>query len=355
MDRRSIIRRAGAALTGALVVGLIHTAALADKPLPLIKLPLGAWTVVALDQGFLQEEYGKLGTKVELVDPGTNQLVGTESALLDRGGLAIAQRMMYPATVQKANGIDASIVWLSGKSSGDRTPILALKDSNLRSVADLDGKTLGSGRIGCGWTSPKEILETAGVPLDSPVKPGAVRFTNISNVVAQNAALLSGKIDATGIHVALPEAAALWLSGQVKVIGRSPEDGVYVNAAGRVAYFAIRGFADSHPQAIRAFLKARERTEAWVRDHTDEAAKIIARETRVPVEIARFTITDPSSFEFMAGEPSPVVAVDSIKAFQKWYIDHGDDILAHSHLSDEAIETFVDRKFFKGGQYSVYE
>ena len=182
-----------------------------------------------------------------------------------------------------------------------------------------------------------------------------MRFTNISNVVAQNAALLSGRIEATGVHVALPEAAALVTSGQVKVIGRSPTDGIYVNAAGRVAYFAMREFADKHPEAIRAFLKTRQRTDAWVKTHLDEAAAIIARDTRVPVDIAKFEIADASSFELIEGEPSRDVAVNSVKAFQQWYIAHDDDILAKSHLSDAAIEAFIDGRFFKGGQYSVYD
>ena len=54
------------------------------------------WTVVAQDRGFFKEEYSNLGTQVNLVDPGTQQLVGADAAMLDRGGLSIAQRMVYP-------------------------------------------------------------------------------------------------------------------------------------------------------------------------------------------------------------------------------------------------------------------
>lgn len=344
----------GAAIAGAMLATLAATAARAQEPLASINLPIEGWTVVAEAKGFFKEEYDKLGTKVKLVDPGTQQLVGAEAAMLDRGGLAIAQRMVYPATVQKANGIDASVVWLSEPSSPARTPILALKSSSVQSVADLEDRNFGSSRISCGWSSPTEILQKANLPLDTKNERGKVRFTNISNPVAGNAALLSGRIDASATHVALPDVAALVKTGEVKVIGNSPADGVYINAAGRVSYFAMRAFAEKHPSQVQAFLRVRLRTIAWIKDNVDKAARIVAKETRIPVDIARIGIVDPSQFQYMAGEPSADVAANAIKTFQQWYIDHDDDILKSRHLSDQQIDAFVDKRFFQGGEYSIY-
>lgn len=329
-------------------------AARAEEPLANINLPLEGWTVVAQAKGFFKAEYDKLGTQVSLVNPGTEQLVGAESAMLDRGGLAVAQRMVYPATVQRANGIDAVVVWLSQPSSPARTPILALKSSPVHTVSDLAGKDFGSSRIGCGWTSPTEILQKANLPLDTKDTQGKVRYTNISNPVAANTALLSGRIDATSTHVALADVAALVKTGEVKVVGTSPPDGVYVNAAGRVSYFAMRPFVEKYPSQIRAFLRVRARTVAWIAGHVDEAAAIIAKQTRVPFDIAKTGIVDPSEFLYMDGEPSADVAVEAIKQFQAWYIRHDDDILRSRHLSDPQIEAFVDRRFFRGGAYSIY-
>jgi len=349
--------RAGLAAIGAafgVLTALAASSARAEEPLAGINLPIEGWTVVAQAKGFFKDEFGKLGTAVSLVDPGTTQLVGAEAAMLDRGGLAVAQRMVYPATVQKANGIDAVVVWLSEPSSPARTPVLALKSSSVQSVADLEGKNFGSSRISCGWTSPTEILEKANLPLDTKDAKGKVRFTNISNPTAGSAALLSGRIDATSTHVALADVAALVKTGEVKIIGNSPENGVYVNAAGRVSYFAMRPFVEAHPSQIRAFLLVRARTVAWIKDNVDEAAAIIARDTRVPVDIAKVGITDPSEFLYMTGEPSSAVAVEAIKTFQQWYIDHNDDILRTRHLDDKQIEAFVDRRFFQGGDYSIY-
>lgn len=343
------------ALAAALALSFADRPAHSEPPLPSINLPIEDWTVVAYAKGFLQQAYAEIGTKdVRLVDPGTTQLSGSEAALLDRGGLALAQRMMYPATIHKANGIDASIVWLSTRSSPARTPVLALADSPIQTVADLKGKTLGSSRVSCGWTSPTEILDDAGVPLDTAKKPGAVRFTNIMNTVATTNALLSGRIEATATHIAIADNAALWTSGQVKAIGRSPENGVYVNDAGRVSYFAMREFADQHPRAIQAFLLARERTIGWAKNNAEETIELVAKGRRLPIDIARFSLSDPSSFSFIAGEPSAPAAVAAVKEFQAWYLAHGDEILADHHLTEDQIDTFVDRRFFQGGEYGVY-
>ncbi|TKT76306.1 ABC transporter substrate-binding protein [Aquamicrobium sp. LC103] len=362
--KRHLTKLARNALLGAtlavsgIAAGTTATLAAADdkEKLPYINLQLRPWTVVAQEKGILREEYAKIGIdKINLIASGSAELVGAESAALDHGSIAIAQRMVYPATVHRANGLDAVIVWLSEPSDKYRTPILArANDDAINDIQDLDGKNFASSRISCYFTSPFEILNKAGLPLDSRLEKGRVRYQSIDNSAAVNAALLSGAIDATAAHLAVNNAAALYLSGEVKVIGRSPDDGVYVNGAGRVSYFAMREFVDKYPEAIRAFLVAHERTKAWIQANVDEAAEIIAEGTRVPVEIAKFQITDPSTFEFMAGETDPDAARENLKEFQAWYIENGDDILVDRRLSDTEIDDFIDERFFAGGQFSVY-
>lgn len=353
--RTTVVRLAAA---GAILAGAMGAspAAMAQEKLPYINLQLRPWTVVAQKRGILKEEFDKIGTpEVNLIASGTAELVGAESAALDKGSIAIAQRMIYPATVHKANGLDAVIVWESEPSNEFRTPILArASDKSINSIQDLDGKNFASSRISCYFTSPFEVLTKAGLPLDSRTQKGRVRYQSIDNSAAVNAALLSGAIDATAAHLAVNNAAALWLSGEVKVVGRSPNDGVYVNGAGRVSYFAMRDFVNKYPQAVKAFLVAHERTKKWIYENIDEAAKIIAEGTRVPVEIAKFQITDPSTYEFMKGEQNADNARKGIKDFQAWYIANGDDILTDRRLTDAQIDAFVDQRFFAGGEYSVY-
>ncbi|MFC0219838.1 ABC-type nitrate/sulfonate/bicarbonate transport system substrate-binding protein [Pseudochelatococcus lubricantis] len=350
----AFFRWASAALLAAAVAAPV--VAEAKEPLPFINLQLRPWTVVAQERGILKEEFDKVGIpQVNLIASGTAELVGAESAALNKGAIAIAQRMVYPATVHRANGLDAVIVWLSEPSDKYRTPILARASNNeVNELKDLEGKKFASSRISCYFTSPFEALNKAGVPLDSRLKQGKVRYQSIDNTAATNAALLSGAIDATAAHLATNNAAALWLSGEVKVVGRSPDDGVYVNGAGRVSYFAMREFVDEYPEAVKAFLTAHERAKKWISENIDEASQIIAEGTRVPVEIAKFQITDPSTYEFMKGETNATSARENIKRFQAWYVENGDDILTERQLTAAQIDDFVDARFFAGGEYSVY-
>lgn len=345
-------------LTAILALGITHSAMADDAAAPLtsINLQLDPVTSIAQQKGFFKEQFDKIGiTHVNLIAAGQAQLLGAESAQLDSGGIAVAQRMIYPAVVHRANGLDAVIVWESKPSDKYRTPIIARADNDqINGIKDLDGKKFASSRVSCYWTAPTEMLDNAGLPLDSRTQKGRVRYQSIDNTGSVNAALLSGAIDATAVHLGTSGAAALYKSGQVKVVGRSPDNGVYVNGAGRVSYFAMRSFADKYPQAVHAFLVAIQQASSFAHQHPDEAAQIVSTATRVPLDIAKFQITDPSQFYFMSGEEDPDNVRSTIKTFQKWYIDHGDDILTDRHLSDQQIDQLVDARFFKGGKYSIY-
>jgi len=348
---------ASLAVAGLLAAGLAGAPArAADEVLPAINLQLTPWTVIAQEKGFFKEEYDKIGTtKVTLIASGAADLVGAESAAVNAGAIAIAQRMIYPATVHRANGLDGVIIWASETSNRYRAPILARADNDkINSVADLDGKKFGSSRISCYWSSPFEQTTKAGLPFDSREKQGRIRYTSIDNSAVAISSVLSGATDATTAHLAAGAFTGAWLSGKLKVVGRSPDDGVYVNHAGRITYFARRDFVNKYPKVIKAFLAARERTREWTYDHVDEAAAIVAEKTRVPLEVAKFQITHAGEWEFTAGEPNADRARSSIKAFQAWYIDNGDDILVERKLSEEQINAFVDGRFFVGGEYSIY-
>ncbi len=328
----------------------------AAEALPAINLQLTPWTVVAQEKGFFKEEFAPIGTtKVNLIASGAADLLGAESAAVNGGAIAIAQRMIYPATVHRANGLDGVVIWASEPSNRYRAPILARADNDkINSVADLDGKSFGSSRISCYWSSPFEITTKAGLPFDSREKKGRIRYTSIDNSAVAISSVLSGATDATTAHLAAGAFTGAWLSGRLKVVGHSPDDGVYVNNAGRVTYFARRDFVNKYPEVVKAFLAAREKTRAWTLDHVDEAAQIISDKTRVPLEVAKFQITHAGEWEFMAGEPNADRARSAIKAFQAWYVANGDDILAERQLSDEQVNAFVDGRFFVGGPYSIY-
>ena len=334
-----------------------NSATTAEPVLPSINLQQTPWTVIALEKGFFKEEFDKIGTKkVVLVPQGGAELLGAESAAVGGGALALAMRMIYPATVQKTNGLNAVIVWTSEPSNRYRTPTLAAANNDkINSVKDLDGKKFGSSRISCYWSAPFESLNKAGLPFDSRLKKGRVRHDNVENPAAAVTAVITGSLDATAGHLAAPQFTGTWLTGKLKIVDRPADDGVYVNHAGRIVYFARKDFADKYPSVVKAFLAAREKTREWAYDHVDEATVIIARETRVPKEVAQFQLTHIGEWEFTAGEPNADRARASLKEFQKYYIANGDDILTDRHLTDTQIDEFIDGRFFVGGSHSIYK
>jgi ABC-type nitrate/sulfonate/bicarbonate transport system substrate-binding protein len=349
-------RVAPAAALALLLAVLPRGAAFAATPPATVNLQTSAWTVLAKEKGFFKEEFDKIGvTEVKLIATGAAELLGAESAAVAGDALAVAQRMIYPATVHRANGLDVVLIWVSEPSNRYRAPILAKAGNDaIKSVADLDGKKLGSARTSCYWSSPFEILEKAGLPLDTRIRKGRVRYETIDNPTIMISSLLSGATDATSAHLAARNFTGAWLSGNLKIIGESPDDGVYVNHSGRVTYLAKRDFVEKYPEVVRAFLLAHERTRSWATDHPNEAAAVIARELRLPVEAALFQITHLGQWDFMGGEPNADHAADSIKTFQAWYKAHGDDILNDRNLTDEQVDSFVARQFFAGGKYSIY-
>ncbi len=322
---------------------------------PVVKLPIEDWTVVAASKGWIQAAYAKYGSSVQLVDPGTTRINGAEASVLDRGDLHFASRMIYPATQHKVSGVDAVIVWLSEKSNPYAAPLMALSTSPINNIQDLKGKTFSASRIGCGYTSPYEMFQEAKLPLDTNLQKGQVHYANMLSGTGLTQALLAGRVDAIGSHVALTNVAPLVIQGLVKVVGRSPANGAYVNYAGRTTYFAMKKFADEHPELVKVFLEEREKTNKWIESHVDEASAIVAQATRVPQSVVKFGISDASCIKYWKGEPSYTEATNSIKQFQKYYIAHGDDLLTRRHLSDEQIAGFIDKRFFKGGEYSVYD
>ncbi|MDR1975732.1 MAG: ABC transporter substrate-binding protein [Campylobacteraceae bacterium] len=332
----------------------------AEDVLPEISLQKSPWTAIAEQKGFFKEEFDKIGTKkVNLIAQGAAELLGAESAAVGSGKgdkLAIAQRMVYPSTIHRINGLNTVVIWISEPSNRYRTPILAAADNKkINNIKDLDGKHFGSSRISCYWSSPFESLNTVGLPFDSRLKKGRVRHENIDNSNLAIQSVIAGKTDATAAHLAAPAFTGAWLSGKLKVIDRPADEGVYVNYAGRVTYVANKIIADKYPQVIKAFLEVREKTREWATDHPNEAAAIIAKELRVPTEVALFQITHLGQWEFMGGEPSADKARTAIKEFLRYYVANGDDILTQKSLTDKEVDEFIDGKFFAGGSHSIYK
>jgi sulfonate transport system substrate-binding protein len=305
----------------------------------------------------LQEELAKVGAKLEMVNISQiSGVSGAEASLLDRGDLHITVRMAYPALQHRANGLDAVVVWMGGNPHPRRATTIVLADSNIKTVADLKGKTFGSSLIGCPYYAGVEAFKAQGATVDTEFQKGDIRFVNITGAAAVSA-FLSGRIDSYGTHPATASVAALYTQHQVRELTTAVPDGIYVTAGGRQMYFAMRQWANENPDIVKAFLIAWDRTVRWLNSdngaHWDEGAQIAAREIREPKSVALYDIHDESTIDWSWGVTDYNDAVDSIKKFQSWNIANKDPFYTKHHLNDKEIEAFVDKRFFKGGEYFV--
>ena len=320
----------------------------------IVKIQLNEITAVAAQKGWLKEEYAKINAKVELVDLGSLSILGVEASMLDRGDLHITSRMAYPALQHRANGLDAVVIWQGVNPQPRRATIIVLKDSPIKSIDDLVGKTFGSSLIGCPYYAGREGIKAAGHDVDTDFERGDIRFVNITGV-AGNAAFLSGKLDAYGTHPGIKTIAPLYTQDQVREISVAVPGGTYLTSGGRALYFAMRKWSIENPDLVKAFLTVYGKTQRWVvgDGNYEEAANIIARETRVPKHVALYDIKDESKIVYDWGQPDYDDAVASIKFFQNWAISIKDPFYTKHKLSDKDIEAFVDKRFFKGGEYFV--
>lgn len=318
-----------------------------------VKAPLSDWTTVASKKGWLQEEFAKAGAKVKLVDVAALKIPGVESSLLEKGDLHFAARMAYPALQHKLNGLDAVVVWASQEPHPRRATTIVLKESQVNALGDLKGKNIGGNRFGCPYFASYEALRDQGIQQDTNLQKGEVGFVQINSNTATSA-LLSGKVDSLSVHPSAPLTTALYTKGLVKEIAASVPGGAYVKGGGRTAIFAMREFAGKNPELVQAYIRTYERTRKWIVNNPDAASAIIAKEMRIPRNVARYGIVDSSQLSYSEGEPEWKTAVNAYKLFQDWGIRNGDDFLKKKNLSQAQLETFVDKRFFRGGRYSIY-
>jgi len=344
------MRKRFSLLTAVALTVATSSLALAAPKKDTVYVPLNVWTSVALNKGWLQEEYAKVGVKVEAVDTSAMKIPGVEASLLEKGELHFVNCMGYVSIQHKLNGLDSVAVWGSKLPSPRRSTTIVLSDSKANKLADLKGKSLGGWRISCPYFATYEALKEHGVQQDTEYQKGDVRYVNIAPA-AQVSALLGGKIDALSVHPSTATVTPLYTQGLVKELETVSTKSTYVNGAGRSIIFSLREFAEKHPDRIRPFLVAYERSQKWIKANPDAAAAIASRDLRIPKHIAKYSIVDDSQLIFSEPERDRNKIIASYNLFQSWGIKNGDDFLKKKNLNQKQLEAFVSKDFFAGGKY----
>jgi sulfonate transport system substrate-binding protein len=161
---------------------------------------------------------------------------------------------------------------------GASTAVVVRTGSAIRSIADLRGKRIATGKGSIGDYLLLRVLEQAGL------KPNDVTTVYLAPGDAK-AALAAGSVDAW----------ATW-NPYVALATLHGDDRVLVD--GRGLLHAI-GFEAANQDAIRSksaelsdFLRRMVKAEQWESQHQADFAALLAKETGLPAEVARATVAN---------------------------------------------------------------
>ena len=205
---------------------------------------------------------------------------------LNAGAVDVAWAGDAPSTFALANGTPARIV-SAHRSNGAGTAILVKPESPIRSVADLKGKSVATGRGSIGHALVLSALRSAGLP------PNAVHFVFLLPAEAKTA-LSAGAVDAWcswGVFIAQAQLVDKY---RVVVDGR---DGLlsglgYLNALDT----AIAGKREQVADVVRRAARAAR----WANGHVDDYARYWSGLVGVNFDVAKF------SFETAPTLPVPI-------------------------------------------------
>lgn len=219
-------------------------------------------------------------------------LEALSSNAIDLGGVGGA-----PFAFAYAGGAPIKVVFAMRQISGHggkSSAIVVRQDSPIRSLSDLRGKRVATVRGSAGQNLVLRLLEKEGIGFDE------VKWVYLNNGEAK-AALAAGSVDAWStwgsyVGIALQEDHDRSLADATVL---PAEAGFY--AASNKAILAKR------PQ-LEDFLKRATRARLWVRTHPEEFAKVLSKDTGIPLEVARFTVEENLM--------KPIVIDDSLRGEQ---------------------------------------
>jgi sulfonate transport system substrate-binding protein len=195
------------------------------------------------------------------------------------GSNAIDVGLVGDAPFQFAYQAGSPIQVVGAQRADPRPPgalaIVAPKGSAVRTLADLRGRHIATGRGSIGHYLVLKVLQRAGWA------PDAIKIAFLSPSDAA-AALEAGSIDAWSTWVPYVPL-ALAQGGHVVVDGRDYTDGYGFDVANMTAIRDKRAI-------LSDFLAREARALAWSANHLDDFGKVLAKETGLPPTIARIAV-----------------------------------------------------------------
>ncbi|XAH22959.1 aliphatic sulfonate ABC transporter substrate-binding protein [Xylophilus sp. GW821-FHT01B05] len=262
MQRRTLLTASAAALAAA-------PFARAAEPLKELRLDYAYYSPTSLVLrrfGWLEEAFAQDKVPVKWVlSAGSNRAL----EYLNAGSIDIGSSAGLAALLAKANGNPIRAPYIFSRP--EWTALVVRKDSPIQSLKDIKGKKIAATK----GTDPFLFLLRA-LPV-AGLKRSDVEIVSLQHADGR-AALEQGRVDAwAGLD---PLMAASELDAGSRLIYRNVAFNTY-------GFLNVReDFQTAHPDALRRVINAYERARKWTQANTTEAAKILAEEAKVSLQVA---------------------------------------------------------------------
>ncbi|MBW4079902.1 aliphatic sulfonate ABC transporter substrate-binding protein [Paenibacillus sp. S150] len=225
---------------------------------------------LARSKGWFEEEFGKVGVKVEWAEfqSGPPMTEAIAAGRLDFAGLG----NLPVVTAQAADiGFTEIATIIDGKKN---VAIIVPKDSPINTIEELKGKKVAVAKGSNAFNFLYRGLDKAGL------KPSDLEIIQLQPNEAQPA-FETGGVDAWATWD--PSITTNILTGKARIL----TDGEALDVLSPSFLIARTKLAEEYPELITKFLKVYQQAHVWEEQHQDEAVKLYAEQFQLDESIIR--------------------------------------------------------------------
>jgi ABC-type nitrate/sulfonate/bicarbonate transport system substrate-binding protein len=219
-------------------------------------------TYIAMDKGYFKQE----GLDVSFIEMNAKAQV---NAVLS-GNLDCAP---IPSGGAQAALSGAPIEYIVGESLKSQWTLTT--SNEIKTVADIKGKTLGLGRPGSADYDevPAVLSRFFNIQLDKDYK--VISFQGEPDRIA---ALLNGQIQ--GAALSIPHAAQAIATGELKILFRT---GDYIPRAGGTIW-CMKSFVEKNPETVKKIIRAIAKAVTYFRTNKDGSIPVLKKELGIKTD-----------------------------------------------------------------------
>lgn len=271
MDRRTFLSGTGAAIGGSLLAGCVGGNG--GRTVTVDYAYYNPVSLVLREKGWMAEAFEETDVEIEWVlSLGSNQ-----ANEYSQGGQAeVASTAGVAALMARSNGVPITTPYIY--SEPEWTALVAFEDSDIETVADLEGKQIAATRGTDPYFFLLQALDEAGLSEDD------VEVVHLQHPEGQSS-LVQADVDAwAGLD---PHMAELELEHDgAELFFREPAYNTY----GFLNF--LDEFVADHPEDARRVIEAYERGREWALENPEETAGILASESDMSEPVAERVFTE---------------------------------------------------------------